>query len=106
MQHGFVESTLEKGLYVLPGDSGPRCVLSTHVDELCVAFDTRDVQLQFVLASLEKGLRLRCEPLPGTYCGRFVSVTDDTITVTQPKACNSLDTITLTHLNAKRMLLV
>ncbi|CAE8719458.1 unnamed protein product [Polarella glacialis] len=93
---GFRESWFEKGFYILPGTSGPAVILMSHVDDLCIAFDTQVASNAQLLKNLEHKLQLSVQKGDSMFCGKWVQFTHDAITVTQPRAAQAVEQLPLT----------
>ena len=93
IEHGWIESVLEKGLYFFREGSRTLAVLHTHVDDFLMArVDCSSKKLDDAMSSLMKRLYLkRCDAIKFTHCGKQIEVTKEGIYVSQAKAATDID---------------
>ena len=84
LKHGWIESILEKGWFLLPGEHGTVAVAHTHIDDSLIAHDTTSKYAELKIAAVAKELRMKRESKDKfTYCGRQITVTKNAILVDQ-----------------------
>ena len=95
-EFGFVESVLERGLYMMKDGESTLAVLHTHVDDFLLArCDTNAAatrRLDSVIESLVKRIYLkRCDASSFTHCGKRITVDESGITISQASTAADID---------------
>ena len=91
-QHGFVESSLERGLYFHYTGGEVDVILHSHVDDFLVA-QAPTKAAEKVMQDLTPALHLKESAAPFTYCGKRFEIHPDKIVVTQTTSALALETI-------------
>ena len=96
IRHGWKESKLEKGFFILklPGKDAPTAYMHTHVDDCFIAHALKCKETAAILKEMARRLNMKVDTsLDGTYCGRRIHQTDRAIIVDQAKAAATVENV-------------
>jgi hypothetical protein len=101
LRHGWVESYLERCLFVLFAAGTLVGILISHVDDLFYGGRAEHEVFERAVRGVQKDISMNIKAGSFTYCGKDVKQKDDySIVVSQPDSCLSLESVQIS--NARR----